>query len=75
MVRHYPFKRDKRDVITLNKQIERAEKVADCSQPAKKARFVTIDGKSVGVSWARIEKARSWQGLKGYVTNLRGAPI
>lgn len=66
----YSFKRDKRDNITLNKQIERAEKIADGSRPAKKDRFVTIDGKSVGVNWAQIEKARTWQGLKGYVTNL-----
>nr|WP_241249539.1 IS1634 family transposase [Agrococcus sp. KRD186] len=70
VVWHYSFKRDKRDNITLNKQIERAEKVADGTRPTKKDRFVTIDGKTVGVNWEQIEKARTWQGLKGYVTNL-----
>ena len=70
VVWHYSFKRDKRDNLTLNKQIERAEKIADGSRPAKKDRFVTIDGKSIGVNWGQIEKARTWQGLKGYVTNL-----
>ncbi len=70
VVWHYSFKRDKRDNITLNKQIERAEKIADGSRPAKRDRFVTIDGKSVGVNWPQIEKARGWLGLKGYVTNL-----
>lgn len=70
VVWHYSFKRDKRDNITLNKQIERAEKIADGSRPARRDRFVTIDGKTVGVNWAQIEKARTWQGLKGYVTNI-----
>ncbi len=70
VVWHYSFKRDKRDNLTLNKQIERAEKIADGSRPAKRDRFVTIDGKSVGVNWAQIEKARTWQGLKGYVSNI-----
>ncbi|MBS1672810.1 MAG: IS1634 family transposase, partial [Actinobacteria bacterium] len=66
----YRFARYKRDNITLNKQIERAEKVADGTRPARRDRFVTIDGSTVGVNWAQVEKARTWLGLKGYVTNI-----
>ncbi|GAB3617138.1 IS1634-like element ISMsm6 family transposase [Okibacterium endophyticum] len=44
VVWHYSFKRDKRDNITLNKQIERAERVADGTRPTKKDRFVMVDG-------------------------------
>ena len=70
VVWQYSFKREKRDNITLNKQIERAEKVADGTRPARRDRFVTLDGRTVGVNWAQIEKARGWLGLKGYVTNI-----
>jgi hypothetical protein len=70
VVWQYSWKRHKRDNITLNKQIERAEKIADGTRPARRDRFVTIDVASVGVNWAQIEKARTWFGLKGYVSNI-----
>jgi hypothetical protein len=70
VVWRYSWKREKRDNITLNKQIERAEKAADGSRPARRDRFVTLDGNSVGVNWEQIKKARTWLGLKGYVTNI-----
>ena len=69
VVWQYSHKRKKRDNITLNKQIERAEQIAAGTRPAKKDRFVTL-GNRPGVNWARVEKAREYIGLKGYVTNL-----
>lgn len=70
VVWQYSRKREKRDNITLNKQIERAERIADGSKPMRRDRFVTVDGTTVGVNWGQIEKARTWLGLKGYVTNI-----
>ena len=70
VVWQYSFKREKRDNLTLNKQIERAEKIADGSKPMRRDRFVTIGDGKPGVNWAQIEKARTWLGLKGYVTNI-----
>lgn len=70
VVWQWRHKREKRDNITLNKQIERAEKIADGSKPMRRDRFITVDGTSVGVNWAQVEKARTWLGLKGYVTNI-----
>lgn len=72
VVWQYSHKRKIRDNITLNKQIERAEQIAAGTRPAKKDRFVTL-GTGPGVNWARVEKAREYIGLKGYVTNLSTA--
>ena len=72
VVWQWRFKREKRDNLTLNKQIERAEQIAAGTRPAKKDRFVTL-GTKPGVNWARVEKAREYIGLKGYVTNLSTA--
>lgn len=69
VVWQYSHKRKIRDNITLNKQIERAEQIAAGVRPPKKDRFVTL-GERPGVNWARVEKAREYIGLKGYVTNL-----
>ncbi len=70
VVYQYSFKREKRDNYTLNKQIEKAEKVANGTRPLKKDRFVTLAGKKPGVDWDLVERARQLLGLKGYVTNL-----
>ncbi len=69
VVWQYSHKRKTRDNITLNKQIERAEQIAAGTRPPKKDRFVTLGERPV-VNWARVEKAREYLGLKGYVTNL-----
>lgn len=69
VVWHYSHKRKTRENITLNKQIERAEQIAAGTRAPKKDRFVTL-GEKPGVNWARVEKAREYIGLKGYVTNL-----
>lgn len=70
VVWQWRHKREKRDNLTLNKQIERAERIADGSKPMRRDRFVTVDGTTVGVNWAQVEKARTWLGLKGYLTNI-----
>jgi hypothetical protein len=69
VVWQYSHKRKKRDNITLNKQIERAEQIAAGTRAPKKDRFVSL-GDKPGVNWVRVEKAREYIGLKGYVTNL-----
>lgn len=74
VVWHYSHKRKRRDNITLNKQIERAEQIAAGTRPAKKDRFVTL-GEKPTVNQARIDKAREYIGLKGYVTNLTTAKV
>lgn len=77
VVWQYSRKREKRDNITLNKQIDRAEQIADGKRPAKKDRFVTLAdrGTRPGVNWAAVDKARSYLGLKGYVTSISAGKI
>ncbi|MDM4764335.1 hypothetical protein QT381_15125, partial [Galbitalea sp. SE-J8] len=70
----YSHKRKIRDNITLNKQIERAEQIAAGTRAPKKDRFVTL-GQRPDVNWDRVEKARQYIGLKGYVTNLDVATV
>ncbi|WP_431521101.1 IS1634 family transposase [Citricoccus muralis] len=70
VVYHYSFQREKRDNYSLNKQIEKAEKVASGARPVRKDRFVKLTGKKPGVDWALVERARQLLGLKGYVTNI-----
>ncbi|NDL56662.1 transposase [Phytoactinopolyspora sp. XMNu-373] len=70
IVYQWSFKRQKRDDRSINKMVERAEKVADGTRPLKKDRFVKIDGATRGVDWDLVERARQLAGLKGYVTNL-----
>jgi transposase len=70
VVYQWSFKRQKRDDRTINKMIERAEKVVDGTRPLKKDRFVKIDGATRGVDWDLVERARQLAGLKGYVSNI-----
>ncbi|WP_413542413.1 transposase [Citricoccus nitrophenolicus] len=56
--------------VRLNKQIEKAEKVANGQRPIKRDRFVKLAGKKPGVDWALVERARQLLGLKGYVSNI-----
>lgn len=70
VVYHYSFKREKRENYTLNKQIEKAEKVANGQRPLKRDRFVKLAGKKPGVDWALVDRARQLLGLKGYVSNI-----
>ena len=70
VVWHYKWHRAQRDRRTLNAQIDRAQRVADRSEPLKKQRFVKITGQTVGLDEASIERARQAEGYKGYVTNI-----
>ncbi|GAA3522406.1 hypothetical protein GCM10022294_35530 [Dietzia aurantiaca] len=73
MVWHYKWQRAQRDYRTLNAQINRAQRVADRSEPLKKQRFVKVTGQSVALDEASIERARQAAGFKGYVTNIAPA--
>lgn len=70
VVWHYSWQRAQRDRRTLNAQIDRAQRVADRSEPLKKQRFVKITGQTVALDEASIERARQSAGYKGYVTNI-----
>ena len=54
VVWHYKWQRAQRDYRTLNAQIDRAQRVADRSEPLKKQRFVKITGQSVALDEASI---------------------
>lgn len=70
VVWHYLAARARRDRQTLNKQIERAEKIAAGKAPIGKHRFVKLQGATKGVDWGLVERARAAEGFKGYVTNI-----
>ena len=70
VVYHYSAKRDRRDNHTLDKQVERAQKIADGKRPLKKDRFVKLTGTRPAVDQALVDRARQLAGLKGYVTNI-----
>ena len=57
--RPYSFERYRRDNRTPNAQIERAQRVADRTEPVKKQRFVTLTGNTVGIDDTAIERART----------------
>ncbi len=70
VVYHYSARRDRRDNHTLDKQVERAQKIADGKRPLKKDRFVKLTGTRPAVDQALVDRARQLAGLKGYVTNI-----
>ena len=68
-VYHFSWKRYYRDQQNLNKQIFRAQDIAAGKRAIAKARFVTIQGKDIGINEADIERAKKLLGIKGYVTS------
>lgn len=69
-VYQFSKKRFGRDRKTLEKQIQKAQDIADGKRSVAKARFVEIKGKDVGLKQADIDRARQLQGIKGYVTSV-----
>lgn len=70
VVYHYSAKRDRRDNHTLDKQVEKAQKIADGNRPLRKDRFVKLTGSRPSVDQVLVDRARQLAGLKGYVTNI-----
>ncbi len=70
VVYHYSYKRDRRDNHTLDKQVEKAQKIADGTRPLRKDRFVKLTGTGPSVDQTLVDRARQLAGLKGYVTNI-----
>lgn len=70
VVYQYSFTRRKRDDRAIKAMVDKAEKVASGDRPLKRDRFVTVNGASKKVDWARVERARQLAGLKGYVSNI-----
>lgn len=71
-VYQFTTKRYNKDRRTLDKQIAKAQDIADGKRSMAKARFVSVDGKNVGINQADIDRARALQGIKGYVTSASG---
>ena len=70
VVYHYSAKRDRRDNHTLDKQVEKAQKIAGGKKPLRKDRFVKLTGTRPAVDQVLVDRARQLAGLKGYVTNI-----
>lgn len=75
VVYHYSYKRDRRDNYTLNKQVEKAQKIADGTRPLRKDRFVKLTGTRPSVDQTLVDRARQLAGLKGYVSNIPAARL
>src|SRR5690625_5995477 len=57
-VYQFTTKRYNKDRRTLDKQIAKAQDIADGKRSMAKARFVSVDGKNVGINQADIDRAR-----------------
>lgn len=66
----YRVKRAKRDVITLEKQRDKALRVVEGQQAVKSARFVKTKGSTRVFDQPTFDRANRLTGWKGYVTNL-----
>jgi len=69
-VYQFTKKRFNKDRRTLDKQIAKAQDIADGKRSMTKARFVAVNGKDVGLKQADIDRARQLQGIKGYADIL-----
>jgi transposase len=74
VVYQYREKRAKLDRRNIDKQIKKAEAVANGKSPTKKMKFLSIKNKSAMINQKLIDKAKSLAGIKGYVTNLENTP-
>lgn len=68
-VYQFTTKRFNKDRRTLDQQIAKAQDIADGKRSMAKARFVSVNGKNIGLNQADIDRARALQGIKGYVTS------
>ena len=66
----YRDKRARRDLITLDKQRDKALRIVESNQAVKSARFVTTQGTTKTFNQTTFDRATRIAGWKGYVTNL-----
>jgi len=66
----YRDKRARRDVLTLEKQREKALRIVESNQAVQSARFVTTKGTTKEFNQATFDRATRIVGWKGYITNL-----
>lgn len=66
----YRTKRAKRDLVTLEKQRDKALRVVEGQHNVKSARFVKTQGATRVFDQATFDRAHRIAGWKGYVTNL-----
>jgi transposase len=70
IIYQYRAKRAALDLRNIEKQVEKAKKIAEGKTTAKKAKFLTVKTKEKGINQALVDKATALAGIKGYVTNL-----
>lgn len=70
IIYQYRAKRAALDLRNIEKQVEKAKKIAAGKTTTKKAKFLTVKTKEKGVNQTLIDKAKALAGIKGYVTNL-----
>jgi hypothetical protein len=66
----YREKRARLDMLNIEKQIARAEKIMNGKLAIHKAKFLSLKTKNKQLNQKLIDKARALAGVKGYVTNL-----
>src|SRR5699024_4737580 len=66
----YRDKRARRDLITLEKQRDKALRIVESNQAVKSARFVTTQGTTKLFNQTTFDRATRIAGWKGYITNL-----
>ena len=66
----YRTKRATRDLLTLEKQRTRAQRVVEGQHQVKSARFVNTQGATRVFDQATFDRAHQIAGWKGYITNL-----
>lgn len=70
IIYQYRSKRAALDLRNIEKQVEKAKKIAEGKTTVKKAKFLTVKTKEKGINQALVDKAKALAGIKGYVTNL-----
>lgn len=74
VVYQYRLKRARLDLLNIEKQVEKAQRVVAGTSAVKKGRFLKLTGTEKSVDESLVESARQRAGIKGYVTNLSEVP-
>ena len=70
IIYQYREKRAVLDMLNIEKQIAKAEKIICGKIAARKAKFLSVKTKDKELNQTLIDKAKALIGVKGYVTNL-----
>ncbi len=70
IIYQYRAKRAQLDMLNIEKQIAKAEKIINGNITVQKAKFLSVKTKEKKLNQTLINKAKALVGVKGYVTNL-----